>query len=125
MDISIRIDFFPLKSCLLFTFVLNRIKELVHLSQTSIITITLTLLHNSQWLQTRQMLVSSKNAGCNYLYHRVSQNCTFLSNSIFDISHNKFQGYLPKKSLEKNFKNFYAHLALPLGAQSFRNFRLP
>ena len=34
---------------------------------------------------------------------RVSQICTFLSNSIFNISHNKFQCYLPKKSLEKFF----------------------
>ena len=59
-----------------------------------------------------------RNLGC-------PKNVTVLPNSKFDISHNKFQGYLPKKSLEKNFKIFYAHLALPLGARSFRNFELP
>ena len=48
-----------------------------------------------------------------------SKNVTVLPNSIFYISHNKFQGYIPKKSLGKDFKIFYANLALPLGAWSF------
>ena len=52
------------------------------------------------------------NLGCPVL-------CTVLPNSKINVSHNKFQGYLPKKSLKKIFKNFEWFLALPLSRLSF------
>ena len=48
---------------------------------------------------------------------RVSQNWGFLPNSKINVSHNKFQGYLPKKSLKKIFKIFEWCLGVPFSVK--------